>query len=321
MIAKDLPLLTNSQSFSHGTLATSITRAASTQTYYTIRFLVDRDMVLDAYHAYAYFRWVDDYLDTEAGSVSERSAFLRRQKSLLEACYRGESYRDATVEERMLVELIQHDVEKNSGLQSYIRNMMSVMEFDAGRRGRLISRDELANYTRWLATAVTEAMYYFIGHDCPSPRGETRYLAVSAAHITHMLRDTREDVEAGYFNISREFVEAHGIDPWDVESEAYRKWVQRRVQMARAYFDAGKGCLAQVKNTRCRLAGFAYTARFEQMLNIIERDDYILRPAYPERKTLGYGLRMVGSMLSIAFNHPQTGNLSHALLDEVRGER
>ncbi len=46
-------------------LAADITRAASKQTYYTIRFLVDRSLVEDAYRAYAYFRWVDDCLDQE----------------------------------------------------------------------------------------------------------------------------------------------------------------------------------------------------------------------------------------------------------------
>jgi lysine/ornithine N-monooxygenase len=90
-------------------------------------------------------------------------AFLERQKSLLEKCYRGESLPDTTVEETMLIELVKHDPEKNSGLQSYLRNMMQVMEFDAKRRGRLISQVELNEYTRWLATAVTEAMHYFIG--------------------------------------------------------------------------------------------------------------------------------------------------------------
>ena len=44
-------------------LAASITQAASKQTYYTIRFLVDDWLVDDAYRAYAYFRWVDDWLD------------------------------------------------------------------------------------------------------------------------------------------------------------------------------------------------------------------------------------------------------------------
>ena len=47
-------------------LAASITKAASKQTYYTIRFLVDRERVKNAYRAYAYFRWVDDTLDEDS---------------------------------------------------------------------------------------------------------------------------------------------------------------------------------------------------------------------------------------------------------------
>src|SRR6185369_5839891 len=171
-------------------LASGITRAASKQTYYTIRFLADRERVADAYRAYAYFRWVDDVLDAESTSSVGRSVFITRQKSILEKCYRGESVRDVDIHEKMLVELIQHDAEKNSGLQIYLRNMMSVMAFDAARRGRLISQSELDEYTRWLASAVTEAMHYFIGHGCYAPQNKARYLAVTAAHITHMLRDT-----------------------------------------------------------------------------------------------------------------------------------
>ena len=52
------------------TLASSITKAASKQTYYTIRFLVDRERVADAYRAYAYFRWVDDTLDSDNLALS-----------------------------------------------------------------------------------------------------------------------------------------------------------------------------------------------------------------------------------------------------------
>src|SRR5580765_1296505 len=102
--------------------AQTITKAASQQTYYTIRFLADRERVADAYRAYAYFRWVDDTLDTgdiplskSSGTIKsrveaqERMAFLERQKSLLEKSYRGESPRDANLEENMLVELVSHD--------------------------------------------------------------------------------------------------------------------------------------------------------------------------------------------------------------------
>src|SRR5512146_831640 len=112
------------------TPALSITKAASKQTYYTIRFLVDRERVDDAYRAYAYFRWVDDTLDGDAATRPERSAFIERQKSLLEHCYRGERSPNANTQENMLVDLVQHDHDANSGLQVYLRNMMQVMDFD-----------------------------------------------------------------------------------------------------------------------------------------------------------------------------------------------
>ncbi len=288
-------------------LAESITWKASKQTYYTIRFLVDRNRVQDAYRTYAYFRWVDDRLDQELWDKSERIAFVERQKALMESLYRGESPTGLTDEEHMLVELIQDDHELNSGLQSYIRNMMAVMVFDAYRKGRLISQKELSEYSRWLATSVTEAMHHFIGHECTTPKTETRYLAVTAAHIVHMLRDTREDTSAGYFNIPRKFLDSHEITEKDLDSAPYRLWIQSRVELARAYFKAGENYLAQVENPRCRLAGYAYTARFTGVLDSIERDGYRLQASYPERKNLGETLRMSFSVLSMVLNSLNRG--------------
>ena len=292
-------------------LAESITRSASQQTYYTIRLLADRDRVAEAYRTYAYFRWVDDQLDEGGMNKSERLQFIERQKRLIERCYRGEWPRTASEEESMLVELIRFEREEGSGLGSYIHHMMAVMAFDAERRGRLISADELKEYTHHLATAVTEAMHYFIGHGCKSPQDQTRYLAVSAAHITHMLRDTLDDVEAGYFNIPREVVEARRIDPRDVQSEAYRKWIKDRVGLARACFHAGRRYLARVENLRCRVAGFAYTARFESVLSAIECDDYYLRAAYPECKNWASSLSMSWLAISRAFIPQRAGDVLH----------
>lgn len=280
------------------TPASSITRAASKQTYYTIRFLVDPEHIDDAYRAYGYFRWVDDVLDAGSISSAERIAFLERQKSLLEKCYQGETPRDTNIQEKMLVELVQHDLEKNSGLQSYLRNMMQVMDFDARRRGRLISQVELNEYTRWLATAVMECIHYFIGHDNYAPHDENRYLAVSAAHITHMLRDTFDDAQIGYTNIPSEVLEANQIKPQDVHHDAYRAWVKSRVLLAREYFRAGKGYFARVQNPRCRLACLAYIARFEWLLDTIEREGYHLRPQYNEGKSIKIGLQMSWLTLS-----------------------
>jgi len=288
---------------SEQTLPGSITRDASKQTYYTIKVLVDRERTLDAYRAYAYFRWVDDALDQYILNEPERIAFLKRQQAIMECSYRGEWQPDLSVEESMLADLIRSDQEPFSGLQAYLRNMMAVMAFDVARRGRLISQHELTQYSRSLSTAVTEALHYFIGHDDDDPglHTPTRYIAVTAAHITHMLRDTFEDVAAGYFNIASEFLDSHKLDPCDIKNDAHQLWVKNRVQIARTYFNEGKGYLRQVKNLRCRIAGYAYIARFESVLDVIERDAYQIRPEYPERKSLSSGMRMGQSVISLLF--------------------
>jgi phytoene/squalene synthetase len=107
-----------------------------------------------------------------------------------------------------------------------------------------------------------------------------------------MLRDTLEDAREGYFNIPGEVLTAHAIGPQDVTSLAYSEWVCGRVELARRYFRAGRERTALVRNWRCRLAGYAYIARFEWMLDVIARDHYSLRNEYPERKSLTTGLWM-----------------------------
>jgi Squalene/phytoene synthase len=293
-------------------LPATITRAASKQTFYTIRFLVDTGLVEDAYRAYAYFRWVDDWLDQEPRPRTERLAFVKRQQALMDGYSYRERLADLTPEECLLADLIQRDTEKNSGLQAYIRNMMAVMAFDADRRGQLISQRELTDYTHWLAVAVTEALHFFIGRDRASPQGEIRYMAVTGAHIVHMLRDALEDAKVGYYNIPSEVVAANSIAPWDVESSAYRDWVQERVRTAHACFRLGREYLAQVESMRCRIAGYAYIKRFEAVLDDIERAGCVLQARYPGRNGSRRGAEMIGWALWMALHDHRPARISSA---------
>lgn len=292
-------------------LPAAMTKAASKQTYYTIRFLMDRDRVQDAYRAYAYFRWVDDRLDTNLCSQDEKRAFITRQLTLLETCYQRKPTDPLNTEEQMLVDLVGNDKETDSGLQSYLRNMMAVMSFDVERRGRVISKAELSRYSLLLSKAVTEYMFHFIGHQDPPPCSATRYQAVYGAHVVHMLRDMMDDIALGYFNIPGEIIEADHILLDDLDSSPFRMWVMERAKLAQRKFKAGRKYISQVKNLRCRLAGFAYLARFEWMLRAIEGDQYCLRPEYPERKSLRAGLwmawRVFASFLSIHLRRYKPG--------------
>jgi phytoene/squalene synthetase len=229
---------------------------------------------------------------------------LRRQLWIIGRCYAGERPDDLSPEEAFVANLIASDGDMESGLHTYISQMMAVMAFDAGRKGRQISQLELDIYTLRLSMAVTEALHYFIGHGCASPMNEARYLAVTAAHITHMLRDTIEDAENGYYNIPRDYLESHGISASDVNSAAYREWVKNRVKLARKLFEGGRANLARVENARCRLAGYAYIARFEVVLDAIEQDGYLLRRDYAERKSNRAALKMGTAVVSQLMRSP-----------------
>ncbi len=296
-------------------LARSITRASSKQSYYTARLLVDKDLVDDCCRAYGYFRWADDMVDASASadagasddvpsqSSDERIAFIRRQRELIDRLYRNERPDGLTPEEEIVAVLIRHDRGENSGLQSFIRNFLAILEFDAARRGRLISQQELTWYSNRLGKAVTDAIQYFIGNGHPYPAADNRYLGATAAHITHMLRDFVLDTADGYVNIPREYLEAHGIAPEDVDSPPFRAWVRDRVEQARQYFCEGKRYLDELEVLRCKIAGYWYCARFEGVLDAMERDGYVLRTVYDERHKLSTWLRMAWLAVSITLRH------------------
>ena len=284
-------------------LARSITWEGSRQTYFTGRLMIDRDLVDDFYRAYAYFRWADDVIDSSSHSDEERIAFIKRQRVLIDGLYNNEQPDDLTAEEEILVDLISHDRGENSGLQSFIRNMFAIIEFDAYRKGWPIGGEELVWYSNCLAKSVTDGIQYFIGNGQPYPDGDNRYSAAFGAHITHLLRDTVQDTADGFINIPDEYLEMHAIGPGDVDSEPYREWVRERVVEARQYLYEGKRYLDELDVLRCKIAGYWYCARFETVLDTIEHDGYRIRSDYEERRKLSTWLKIIWLGIVITLRH------------------
>jgi phytoene/squalene synthetase len=284
-------------------LAHSITRKSSKQSYYTACFLADKTLADDCLKAYAYFRWADDVVDEFSSSQSERMAFVARQKQLITDLYGMRLVDGLSPEEAMIADLIQNDKRENSGLKSFIHNFFAIIEFDALRKGRTISEEELKWYASRLGTAVTDAIQHFVCNEHAYPDGENRYLAATAAHITHMLRDMRSDISEGYINIPTEYIDDHDLNLEDVGNPAFRAWVRNRVELARVYFSKGKQYLDQLSVLRCKIAGYWYCARFETILDIIERDDYVLRADYGQRRSFINWLKIAGVAVSVTIRH------------------
>jgi phytoene/squalene synthetase len=284
-------------------LARSIAWKGSKQLFFISFLLADRDLVDDCLRAYAYFRWADDIIDLQMHVDTERRVFMDRQQELVRALYGGETREDLYPEERMLADLISHDRSPDSGLRSFIQQFLWVLAFDARRDDVVKSRTELEEYTRRLAIAVLDGIQYFIGNRVAYPQTPDRLLAVTGAHITHMLRDQRPDIAGGILNVPREAMETYGLDPKDPDSEAFRAWVRDRVAEARMLFRDGRGYIEGLDVLRCRLAGIWYCARFERVLDTIEHDGYLLRTEYHDRKEFGAWMEMFQLGIQTVFRY------------------
>jgi phytoene/squalene synthetase len=284
-------------------LAQSITYHGSKQTYFTARILVDKDLTGDFFRSYAYFRWMDDIIDIHSQTDEERILFIERQKNIINGLFNNVHFDDLTIEEEMLVDLIQNNPSAGSGLESFIRNMFAIIEFDARRKGRLITRDELIWYTTKLGRSVTDGILYFVGNGQPEPTIDHKYLAGTAAHIAHLLRDMLRDMADGFINIPREYLEEHGISHENIDSVPFKSWVQARVRESRDYFHDGKKYLEELGELRRKIVGYWYCARFEGVLDAIERDGYILRDEYPETHSPLAWFRFAWILISVTARH------------------
>ncbi len=284
-------------------LARNITKSGSVQTYYTAKLMVDKDLVDDFFRAYAYFRWIDDVIDVTAESDEERLDFMTNQSQLIEDLYGQKPVSGLVAEEEILRDLIANDRSENSGLQSFICNMFAIIEFDAQRKGRLISAEQLDWYVNTLGKSVTDGLLYFIGNGSSYPEAENRYQAGIAAHISHLLRDTGQDNKDGFYNIPGEYLEQMGIKQLDVDQQAYKDWVRNRVETARGMFTEGKKYLDELDVLRCKIVGYWYCARFEVVLDTIEEDGYRIRDEYHERRQLRTWLRILWLGLTLSVKH------------------
>jgi phytoene/squalene synthetase len=284
-------------------LARSITRTGSIQTYYTAKLMVDKDLVDDFFRAYAYFRWIDDVIDITAESDEERRSFIAHQSQLIADLYEKEEVADLQPEEEILRDLIFNDRGEDSGLQSFICNMFAIIEFDAHRKGRLISSEELDWYVNTLGKSVTDGLLYFIGNGSAYPEYENRYQAGVAAHISHLLRDADQDNQDGFFNIPSEYLIEQNIKQDDVDNPAYKDWVRGRVDQARVMFEEGKKYLDGLEVLRSKIVGYWYCARFEVVLDTIEADGYRLREEYHERRQIRTWLKIIWLGISLSVRH------------------
>lgn len=289
----------------HSTLKTarSITWKASRQAYLTARLFVDRRKVNDFYLAFAYFRWLDDVVDDPKVDEEKRLTFIQQQVDMVAGLFEDQEPEHPSQYEAMIIEFVRSGKGTSKRLKPFVDEMLATIEFDARRRGRLISERELDEYCVRLAASVVDGLQYFIGSKYDYPEDADRLTAATGAQIAHLLQDTYQDLEDGIVNIPRESLEQHGLKPEDIDAPRYREWVQGRVATANEYFRNGKAYFDKLAVLRLRMAGLWYCTRFTSILNAIERDGYLLRPEYIEQRSIKVWLKLFWTACAATVHH------------------
>lgn len=229
------------------------------------------------YVLYSYFRWLDDFVDERSRSERERREFISGQDSVIRGLYRSRS----TDRNGLIGRIVQHDLDGGCRLKPLILTMLDTFRFDLKRANRVVSFDELQDYSRNLGSAYAGLLLCFV--EPTYKRQEEDSLLAHACHLVHMLRDFEKDRKLGYINISQEEMEEHNIRLSQIEDERFEEWLKDRIKTIQRYFLKGKAKLNENPVLRLKLIGHLYCFRYETVLRQIREAGYRLKDSYSLR--------------------------------------
>ena len=120
---------------------------------------------------------------------------------------------------------------KEKNLRQDLETLIGSMEFDANRRGKVISSQELEQYINDnvipyvnISSSILNVKYY--------PKQDLIEIA-KAGFVVNYLYDLREDLSLGYLNIPLEEIEQYGIDLENPESREVQSWIRDKMDRLR----------------------------------------------------------------------------------------
>lgn len=269
-------------------ISEGITRDESPTVYSLGKFLFNREALPLFCLCYAYFRWLDDTIDSPNAVNKENQILIAKQKNIFSHSYENGldfKFKNLNIYEQMLVFLITQDKANGSYLRDCIFDMLLGLEFDAQRRFKTSSHQALEKYSQRLGRSYTNVLQIFTMPTQNTYQTNQGVLAGYASHQVHILRDFYEDISLGYYNVSKRDLTEFGWSPNQLAHVNIRPWVYKNVQKACATFDQGLSELKNCANLRFKLLSYALSSRYIYILGKIIQNDFILLNSYAPSKT------------------------------------
>lgn len=256
-----------------------VTRRRARNFYYGLKLTPDPQRSA-LFVVYAWMRRADDIVDDTGGDVDERRRQIEGLRTATDAALDGRPADDDPVWIALADTASNFDLDRNA-LHEMLNGQIADL---CGRRYETF--DEIRDYCYHVASTVGLICIGIWGYD----DSEARALAVDrgiAFQLTNILRDYREDFDAGRVYLPGEDFERHGITPrglrdWD-EPDRCRSFILEQVERAKSYYRRS-GPLDGMITRSCRPTLWAMTAIYRALLNKIDR--------FPRRIVSDHRLRL-----------------------------
>ena len=219
------------------------------------------------YVAYAFCRYCDDAVDSEA-STEEKLVRLAELRQQLKQCYQGQASGPVFTG-------LAHVAREYAIPREYFDEVLSGMEADLVKT-RYQDFDELRQYCYQVASAVGLICIHIFGFKDARARTHAIDLGL-AMQLTNIARDVKEDLEFGRIYLPQDELARFGCTEEDLlsgsVSDAFREMMRFHTQRAREYFHSGFQLLPYL-NPRSRACVSVLGGIYSELLDRIESANY-----------------------------------------------
>ena len=190
---------------------------------------------------YAFMRYCDDVADG-SDSVPVKATLLREWKDALRGALAG-NYGDS-----LILPAFHAAVERYAIPEEYFYELIAGAEMDLVIRSYRTFA-ELYPYCYRVASVVGLCSLHILGFEDPAAKKLAEELGI-AFQLTNILRDLREDAQAGRVYLPLEDLERFQYSPADLAAGVYNpqflQLMQFEIERAKGYYDRGEGLIELV---------------------------------------------------------------------------
>lgn len=213
------------------------------------RLMVSRKTRPYAYFCYYYFRWVDDFIDSQVNSISEKKTFFKNQSVLAQSLINGETVKLNVTEEYFLLYFMKFALAQDSRiLVDSFTLLLRTIGDDIKRleNNGLFSENEKQLYMDDNTNSLFNIINFFLKTES-AVKHQNDFNCIRALVYTLLFRDLEEDFLLGYINISTEEIKKYQLNVADLPNDKnlvtwykesfnlFNKWLNENIPTIRKF--------------------------------------------------------------------------------------